>query len=507
MTNAAVLPFSRRPEDEERALPPQNIETEESILGSLLFQSDSFDRIIDILTPEMFYINAHQELYKTLRDMYRDSEAIDVLTVSARLTDLGILEQIGGRSKIAMLIDRCISPVNIDYHAQIVSRLYWFRQMIKTGQNIIQTGYGQGDLGEAMNLVDSKIYSLVTMSTQQAEGDDSLSSLATTWFAELEEKMAGNGKSFPMTGFYDLDAMTNGLRPGRLTVLMARPGQGKTTFVLNVARNLVRSSSKAIALFSLEMPKEDIFTRLMSAEARIDSRMLETGQHLSPAEIERSVSALATLTQLPLHINDTCCTVESIRAQARKLAKRPEGLSLVIIDHLIYMLKGSTDPVRDAGKITKGLVELSKELEIPIVLATQLNRAVESRQDKRPIMSDARLSGEIEEDAHNIWALYRDEYYNPNTSDRGIAELINLKNRSGATGTVRLLFEPQYGTFKNIASSRRSEPPQPFSLPPASAPVPEPDQPLVSAPPVAIEASIEALDSALFDEDEDDLDF
>lgn len=507
---AAVLPFSRR--ENEEVLPPQSIETEESILGGLLFQPDSFDRILDTLTPEMFYITAHQELYRVLYGMYADDEVIDLLTVTTKLIDLGKLDRIGGKSKLAMLFERCLSTVNIDHHAQLVARLYWFRQMIKTGQEITHIGYGQGDLSEALDLVDSKIYGLVTKSTQAKEEDESIGALATSWFLRFDERVAGNETPAAKTGFYDLDDMTNGLLPSRLTVLMARPGQGKTALALNIARNVAQSTQKTVAFFSLEMEREDVFTRLISTEARIDSKRLESGRGLSDDEMNRSIAALATLGALPLHINDTCYSVESIRAQARKLAKKPEGLSLIIIDHLIYMLKGSSDPVRDAGNITKGLVALAKELKVPIILVQQLNRNVESRQDKRPMMSDGRQSGETEEDAHNIWALYREEYYNPDTPHRGIAELINLKNRSGGTGTVKLLFEPQYGTFKNLATSHRPaaapahRPPAPTpSFTPVATPTPEPHN-----DPPAIEVTPEELSAALFgqtEEFDDDLDF
>ncbi len=503
--SAAVVPFPRR---EEEILPPQSIETEESILGGLLFQPDSFDRILDILTPEMFYISAHQELYRVLSEMYAEDEAIDLLTVATKLVDTGKLDRVGGKAKLAMLHERCMSTVNIDHHANLVSKLYWFRQMIKLGHEITQIGYAQGDLSEAMNTIDSKVYNLVTKGSQTSSEDETLSDIATNWFLDFEERMAGNAEATIKTDFYDLDAMTNGLRAGRLTVLMARPGQGKTAFALNVARNVAASTQKTVAFFSLEMPKDDIFTRLMAKEARIDSKKLESGVNVAPDEVERSITALSNLTTLPIFVNDTCYTVESIRARARKLAKKPEGLSLIIIDHLIYMLKGSSDPVRDAGKITKGLVELAKELQVPILIAQQLNRNVESRQDKRPMMSDGRQSGETEEDAHNIWALYRDEYYNPDTPHRGIAELINLKNRSGETGTVKLLFEPQYGTFKNLASpDRRYSAPMPNPVP-TSTPAPTPAiVPDVGSEP--IEISAEELDAVLFDEsgymeDEDD---
>jgi replicative DNA helicase len=490
-------------------IPPQAIEAEESVLGSIIFQPDSIDQVLEVLTPEMFYISAHQKIYAELLRMSNGREAIDLLTLSAKLELKGELDAVGGRSKLTTLVDRCMSAVNIDAHANLIYEAYWLRQIIKTGQDITKLGFSSEPLSEVMNLVDSRSYDLVSRRVTGLSDDESIADLAIRWFEDLESVMNGTPRPTIQTGFYDLDAMTNGLRPGRLTILMARPGQGKTALALNIIKNVASSTLRTAAFFSLEMPKEDIFTRMIAMSSMVDSKKLETGQ-LSESELEKSATALELLASIPLYLNDTASTVEAIRVKCRKLARSNQGLSLIVIDHLQYLLKFSTDPVRDAGKITKGLVSIAKELEVPVILLQQLNRNVESRQNKRPIMADGRQSGEVEEDAHNIWALYRDEYYDPNTVDRGVAELINLKNRSGETGTVKLLFEPRYSLFRNLARRDGYN-----SVTPVQR---EPETTAVQAEPVAVQAAVEIeqpiappsyeeIIGALSDDDEEEEEF
>jgi replicative DNA helicase len=504
MNSAAVVPFSRATEER---LPPQNIEAEESVLGALLFQSDCFDRVVEVLQPQHFYISAHQEIYRELLGMYSRDEVIDLITASRHLEAIGKLDRVGGRSKLAMLHERCLSTVNVDLHAKIIAKLFRFREMIRVGNELVQLGYQADDLEEALNLADAKVHQLCTQ--QEAAEDEMIGGLATRWYAQLEERINGESVAATPTDFYDLDAMTNGLMSGRLTILMGRPGQGKTALALNILKNAARLSRKTAAFFSLEMPEEDIFTRLVSTEAQINSKQIESG-NVPPPELERILVSLDRITSLPLYVTDRFSTIEIIRAKARKLAREENGLSVLIIDHLQYMLQSSDDPTRDSGKITKGLVALARELKIHVILLQQLNRNVETRNDKRPLMSDGRQSGLVEEDAHHIWALYRDEYYNPETTDRGIAELINLKNRSGETGTVRLLFEPQFGRFRNLAQSSRPE----WSDRLQSRPQPAPA--LVEEITVPVEVTVlgeedtaplplsdEEINAALFEDDED----
>lgn len=438
-------------------LPPQNIDAEEAILGGILLDPEAIGRVAELLSPDAFYISAHQEIYRTALTLYSQGKPTDLMTVSTSLHDRGVLDKVGGQSRIAQLVDRTVSAVNIDQYAQLVTDKYLRRKMIQVGTEISYLAYETASpLESVLDQAEQKVFSIT-----QSRPNQSLvptADILTSTFSDIEERFAGMVMPGISCGFYDLDAMTQGFQRSDLIITAARPAMGKTSFCLNIARNISAFHKLPVAIFSLEMSKEQLVYRLLSSEAQIESGRLRSGR-VSQNEWEPLGHAISALSQMPIFIDDTpSISVTEMRSKVRRLqAEQGGALGLVLIDYLQLMEgSGGDNRVQELSKVTRSLKALARELNVPVMALSQLSRGVESRTNKRPMMSDLRESGSIEQDADLIIMLYRDEYYNPDTPDRGIAEIILTKHRNGPVGTVKVLFEPMFTRFRNLATPGRS---------------------------------------------------
>ncbi|MBD2015544.1 replicative DNA helicase [Microcoleus sp. FACHB-53] len=436
------------------ALPPQNVDAEESILGGILLDPEAMGRVADLLRPEAFYINTHREIYKAILALHTQSKPVDLMSVTTWLYDHELLAKVGGQSKLAELVERTVSAVNVDRYAALVVDKYLRRQLIQAGNDIVELGYETSiELETVFDQAEQKIFSLTQKRPQQ--GLVPISQTLIQTFQEIETRQEGAALPGISSEFYDLDVMTGGFQRSDLIIVAGRPSMGKTSFAIGIARNIAEKFP--VAIFSLEMSKEQLVQRLLASEAGIESNYLRTGR-ISQNQWGDLSRALGTLSELPMYIDDTANqTVMQMRSQVRRLqAEQGEKLGLVLIDYLQLMEgSGSDNRVQELSKITRSLKGLARELQVPVIALSQLSRGVEARTNKRPMMSDLRESGAIEQDSDLIIMLYRDEYYSPDTPDRGIAEVIITKHRNGPTGVVKLLFDPQFTRFRNLASPNR----------------------------------------------------
>lgn len=434
-------------------LPPQSIEAEESILGGILLDPEAITRVADILRPEAFYITAHREIYRAALSLHSRGRPTDLMSVTAWLKDNGLLERVGGQSQLASLVDRTVSAVNIDQYAHLVMSKHLRRKLIQVGQEIAQFGYKTSEpLEQLLDQAEQKLFA-VTQDRPQL-GLVGTADILTDTFSEIESRALGTALSGLPCNFYDLDAMTQGFQRSDLIIVAGRPSMGKTSFVLNIARNVAVLHKLPVAVFSLEMSKEQLVYRLLASESGIESGRLRSGR-INPDQWEVLGHAISRLSELQIFIDDTPnLSVTEMRSKVRRLQAEKGGeLGLVLIDYLQLMEgSGNENRVQELSRITRSLKNLARELQLPVVALSQLSRGVESRTNKRPMMSDLRESGALEQDADLILMLYRDEYYNPDTVDRGITEVLVVKHRNGPTGVVKLLFDPHFTRFRNIAN-------------------------------------------------------
>jgi len=433
-------------------LPPQNIEAEEAILGGILLDPEAISRVSDRLVSEAFYISAHKEIYQAAKQLHAQGKPTDLLVLTAWLTDHDLLARIGGKSKLAQLVDRTVSAVNIDSLALLVMDKYQRRQLIKAGNEIVQLGYEtETELPQVLDQAEQKVFGITQEGSQQ--GLIHLSDVLINTFQEIETRHQGVALPGIPCGFYDLDAITSGFQRSDLIIIAGRPAMGKTSFALNIAHNIATMYKFPVAVFSLEMSREQLVQRLISSEAGIESSYLRSGR-ITQNQWEPLSRAIGVLSDTPMYIDDTPnITVTEMRSQARRLqAEQGAELGLILIDYLQLMEGGGDNRVQEISKITRSLKGLARELNTPVIALSQLSRGVEARTIKRPLLSDLRESGSIEQDADIVMMLYREEYYTPDTPDRGIAEVIIAKHRNGPTGTVKLLFDPQFTKFKNLAN-------------------------------------------------------
>ena len=427
---------------------PQNIDAEEAILGGILLSPDAIAIASEILKPEHFSLTKHKVIYQAALCLYAIGKPTDLLSVCTYLSDNRQLEKIGGQAALAQVIDRTVSAVNIDRYCCLVYEKYLRRQLIAVSSDINSLAYEPGEIGEILDQAEAKIFQLTQGQTSDravAHAGDILVGV----FHSLEEICAGESKRQP-TGFYDLDEILNGgLAPGNLILLAGRPSMGKTAFAVNVAQNLIEKGKSAL-IFSLEMGKDELIQRMLAANSGVPASKIATAK-LSEEQYSKIALSIGTMSLWPLYIDDSPNpSVMEMRSKCRKMAAQ-NPLGVVIVDYLQLMGGGDpTNRVQEITAITRHLKCLARELQVPIILLSQLNRNLESRNDKRPKMSDFRESGSIEQDADVAIMLYRDEYYNPDTPDRGIAEVIIAKHRNGSTGTVKLLFDAEFTKFKNL---------------------------------------------------------
>lgn len=434
-------------------LPPHNIEAEEAILGGILLDPEAISRVSDRLVSDAFYINAHKDIYQATLKLHNQGKPTDLLNVVAWLSDHNLLEKVGGKSKLAQLVDRTVSAVNIDALAALVMDKYLRLQLIKAGNEIVQLGYQtEKELATVLDGAEQKVFGITQERPQQ--GLVSLSETLIYTFQDIESHHQGLALPGLSCNFYDLDAMTGGFQRSDLIIVAGRPAMGKTSFALNLAHNIAALHQLPVAIFSLEMSKEQLVQRLLSSEAQIESQRLRTGR-ITQNEWEPLSRAIGELSEMPIFIDDTPnITVTEMRSQARRLqAEQKKEMGLILIDYLQLMEGSGDNRVQEISKITRSLKGLARELNVPIIALSQLSRGVEARTNKRPMMSDLRESGSIEQDADIVIMLYRDSYYNPDSPDRNIAEVIIAKHRNGPTGTVKLLFDPNLTKFVNLAKS------------------------------------------------------
>ena len=431
-------------------LPPQNVEAEEAILGGILLDPEAIGRVMEILNPDAFYVSAHKLIYRAAVDLNSKGRPTDLMSVTAWLKDNELLEKMGGQGRLAQLVDRTLTAANIDQFAALVMEKYMRRRLIQTGGEISQLGFEtMAPLEQSLDQAEQKLFAITQDRPQQSLA--STADILIDTFADIEQRSLGMVLPGVPCGFYDLDAMTQGFQRSDLIIAAGRPSMGKTSFVLNMARNIAAGQKLPVAIFSLEMSKQQLVYRLLSSEVAMETSRLRTGR-IAQHEWEMLGQAISTLSQFPVYIDDTPnISVIEMRSKARRLqAEQGGALGLVLIDYLQLMEGGSDNRVQELSKITRSLKGLARELNVPIIALSQLSRGVESRTNKRPMMSDLRESGSIEQDADLIMMLYREEYYDPDTPDRGIAEVIITKHRNGPTGTVKLLFEPQFTRFRNL---------------------------------------------------------
>ena len=428
--------------------PPQSLEAEQAVLGSMLIDSRCVSDVIGILRPEDFFLKQNQQLYETIYTMFNFSQTIDPVTVLDKLRELGYYED-NSKDYVLQLMEITPTAANAVRYANIVRDKSMLRGLAQAASDITETVYSQvGTPAEMLESAEKKIYAL-----RKGERGDSLEHIGTVLhkvFDRLTE-LAQSDSAIPglSTGLRDLDSKINGLNKSDLLLVAARPAMGKSAFALNLGVNVAKAYKKTVAIFNLEMSREQLAMRLLASESFIDMQKLATGK-LTDEEWGKLAMAAASLSQTDIRIDDNpSVTVADINAKCRRI----ENLGLVVIDYLQLMTssgygKNSGDNrVTVVGEISRALKIMAKELNIPVVCLSQLSRAVESRTDKRPILSDLRESGAIEQDADSVMFLYRDEYYNPNSEDKGLAECIVSKNRHGETGTVKLQWFGPYQTF------------------------------------------------------------
>lgn len=437
-------------------LPPQAVDLEEAVLGALMLDKEALTDVIDVLKKESFYKEDHQLIFKAILDLFEKSEPIDILTVTQELKKAGNLEQVGGAYYISKLTNRVASSANVEFHARIIAQKHIQRELIKISSDTIKMSYDETiDVFDLLDQAESKLFEVAEGNIRKSYED--MTKLLHKAVKQLEEISKKDGTSGVPTGFKDLDRVTGGFQPSDMIVLAARPGMGKTAFVLSMARNAAVDYKKGVAVFSLEMSSLQLVNRLIASETEISGEKLKKGT-LEPYEWEQLNTRIGKLTNAPIYINDTPgLSVFELRAQCRRL-KAEKDIQMVIIDYLQLMSgsgesKGNRE--QEISTISRAIKGIAKELNIPVIALSQLSRAVETRGgDKRPQLSDLRESGAIEQDADMVMFIYRPEYYNilndeDGNSTQGLGELIIAKHRNGSTEDVRIKFENHLAKFSN----------------------------------------------------------
>ncbi|MEH2462244.1 replicative DNA helicase [Nostoc sp.] len=451
-----VIPFATT----ASKLPPQSIESEEATLGGILLDPGAIERVRDILKPHHFYISAHGRIYNAAQRLNALELPTDLLMVTNYLADNGLLEIIGGRNKLASLVDRTVSAVNIDALAGLVVEKWKRRELGRLGSIAIELQHKSNEetpLEKAFEQLQDLIYELQRSS--DTAGASHISDVVINLFQDIEDRSQGKVLPGIPTSFYDLDALTAGFNRNDLVIVAGRPAMGKSAFAAQIAFYLSQAYHFPVVVFSLEMSKLQIAMRALSGEAGIESGYLKTGR-ISNKQWEPLSRGISALSELSVYLDDRPDpSLSYIESECRKImAKERRDLGLIVVDYLQLMDgNGGGNRNNEIEKLTRGLKRLAMKLQTPVLCLSQLSRAVESRNNKRPMLSDLRDSGGIEQDADKVIMLYRDEYYDPNTQDKGIAEIILAKNRDGATGTIQLLFDAHLTKFKNMVRSQSTQ--------------------------------------------------
>ncbi len=418
-------------------VPPQNLEAEQAVIGAVLLQDEALITAMERVNTEDFYDKAHQMIFEAMVQLGEESQPIDLVTLTSRLQDKGELEDIGGVSYLAKLAHAVPTAANVEYYAQIIEEKAMLRRLIRTATQIVSEGYTGGeDVADMLSDAERRI--LEISNRRSGSGFIAIRDVLMEVFDKVEllhqNKDKGGMSGIP-TGFVDLDHMTNGFQRNDLIIVAARPSVGKTAFALNIAQNVAVRAKETVAIFSLEMSAPQLVQRMICAEANLDANTMRTGDFKSDDDWSKL----------------TLITVTDIRAKCRRL-KKEKGLGMIVIDYLQLIQgrgKGGENRQQEVSDISRTLKQIARELDVPVIALSQLSRGVEQRQDKRPMMSDLRESGSIEQDADIVAFLYRDDYYNQDTEKKNIIEIIIAKQRNGPVGTVELVFLKNFNKFVN----------------------------------------------------------
>lgn len=436
-------------------VPPHDIEAEQAVIGSMLTDQEAVYAAIERLKPEDFYREDNKQIYTAILNIYNKAEPIDIITLKAELSSMGKLDAVGGLEYIVELPEKVPTTANVDRYIKIVEEKSLLRNLIRAANEILSSGYAQEE--DVENIVDhaeKKIFDVMQKKSQK--GYTTIKDVLVESFTKLEElyNQKEHITGVP-TGFAELDKKTAGLHGSELILIAARPAMGKSAFALNIGSYAATRANVPVAIFSLEMSKEQVGNRILCSEALVDSNNVRTGE-LNDEELGKLAETSGELSQAPIYIDDTPgISVMEIRAKCRKL-KLEKNIGLVIIDYL-QLIQGSgktSSREQEIAEISRSLKILAKEIEVPVIALSQLSRAVEARPDHRPMLSDLRESGSIEQDADIVMFLYRDDYYNEDSEKKNIAEVIIAKQRAGSTGTVELAWLGKYTKFANLEKYR-----------------------------------------------------
>lgn len=439
-------------EEVVKRVPPQSLEAEQSVIGSMIMDRDAIDAVKDTIVDEDFYHPDLKIIFKAIVELFNGNKPVDLVTLQSKLQDENVLDQLGGIDYLSKLAMAVPTSAHAKHYALIVKEKSTLRKVIRASQEIVADAYdGTQDVDTVLNGAEEKIFNIVQ---KRDSGEFSSSAeLINPMLNKLELLTKNQGKVTGIaTGFMDLDYRTAGMQPSDLVLVAARPSMGKTAFAVNIVQHAAVRERKVCAMFSLEMSKEQLLNRMVCSEAMVDAQKVRTGD-LEDEDWEKISMGAVILADAPIYVDDTPgITISDMRAKCRKL-KMDKGLDLIMIDYLQLMSGNGKTQSREQeiSEISRGLKALAREMSAPVIALSQLSRACESRADHRPMLSDLRESGAIEQDADIVMFLYRDEYYNPDTELKNQAELIIAKQRNGPTGTINLIWIGQYTKFKNMA--------------------------------------------------------
>ncbi|WP_166269240.1 replicative DNA helicase [Marinobacter caseinilyticus] len=457
MANTNLKPAPADSETSRVKVPPHSLEAEQAVLGGLMLDNRRFDEVSEMITAADFYRQDHRLIFGAAERLAGDSEPLDVVTLAEFLERAGDIEDAGGLSYLAELAEKTPGATNIKAYAQIVRERSVLRQLIDVSGGIVDSAFNpQGrNSDEILDEAERNVFRIAESRTKAGSGPQAINPILTKALSRIEELFESGDTITGLTsGFKDLDEWTSGMQPSDLIIVAGRPSMGKTTFAMNIVENALISSGEPILVFSMEMPADSLVMRMLSSLGRIDQSRMRSGR-LEEDDWPRLTSAVSLLKDKPLYIDDTPgLSPTEMRSRARRIARENDGkLSMIMVDYLQLMRVPGSNEGRTAeiSEISRSLKGLAKELSCPVVALSQLNRSLEQRPNKRPVNSDLRESGAIEQDADVIMFVYRDEVYNEDTQDKGIAEIIIGKQRNGPIGTVRLAFLGKFTKFEDLA--------------------------------------------------------
>jgi len=441
-------------------LPPHSIEAEQSLIGGLLLDNSAWDRIADIVGPTDFYRDDHRRIFLHIRKLVETGRPADVVTVFESIENANEADQTGGLAYLGEIANATPSAANIRRYAEIVHERAVLRKLVTVGDEIAGAALNPAgrDVKQLLDMAEQKVFEIAESGSRSTQGFQAITPLLGDVVERIEVLYNRENPSDITglaTGFHDLDKMTSGLQAGDMIVVAGRPSMGKTAFALNIAEHVGMELRQPVAIFSLEMSGPQLAMRFLSSAGRLDQKKIRTGQ-LNDEDWEKMSMALGKLHEAPIHIDETgAINASDLRARARRLYRQCGHLGLIVIDYIQLMTstKDNENRATEISEISRSIKALAKELHVPVIALSQLSRKVEERNDKRPLMSDLRESGAIEQDADIILMMYREEYYKPDTTEKGVAEVILGKHRNGPTGTVKLTFLGEYTRFENHASA------------------------------------------------------